>query len=252
MQTYPLKLSPSNATVIINVEADLFVYESGDAGAGDTRISVKPDNGAEIILRPGQRFRIQGTAQRWSVSLKDPAVTLNGSIIIGSGEFDDANTLNKVTLDASFANNVTIMNGPGARVPVSLDPTQSLALTVAYTNSYTSNGATLGVIQVVAPGTNVNGVIVEFAEFTAVGSSGASDQYGVALLAKAGGAPVSVADGADVLLHTAMLLNNNPQGKDIMLPNRVKVAAGKGLYLIQYGTAGLPQFRLQTVLYTVL
>ncbi|MFZ6748041.1 hypothetical protein [Undibacterium sp. Ren11W] len=101
MQIYPFQFDATNNAKPVSALADLFVYESGSS-AGDTRIKVKPDNGAEIILKPGQRFRIsEGRAQIWYVSSYDGVSVINGNLIVGSGDFGDA---------ATFANQATIVN----------------------------------------------------------------------------------------------------------------------------------------------
>jgi hypothetical protein len=197
MQSYVLKLNVGQVRPF-SLAANLFVYESSVAtpDTGDRRIKIKPDSGAEMVLRPGQRFRLAPgeEATTWQVSAFDPAVVLDGVILIGSGEFDDSNTLNVMKLDASFANSVTvtndaahalpvtiqatvnplpvtltnaqieIMNDTGNRIPVSLDPSQSFGVSapvMAYTNYVTLNipGASAGTL--IAAGANVNGVIVE-------------------------------------------------------------------------------------------
>lgn len=166
MQTYALNLTGA-ASRIFPATADLFVYESGTNGPdGELRIIVKPDNGGEITLRPGQRFRLPPgeKASQWMVRAFDGTAPIVGAVIIGSGEFDDANTMNKFTLDASLANNVTVKNTDAERVPVALDP-QDILNTSEPIMSYT-NSKNVGLIVssntiLVSAAENQNGVIIE-------------------------------------------------------------------------------------------
>lgn len=272
MQTYPLKLNPSAKSVIVHADADLFVYESGDPGAGDAHISVRPENGAEIILKPGQRFRIKGTAARWNVALVDPGTTLSGSIVIGSGEFDDANTLNVMKLDASFANSVTVTNDAAhavpvavqgtasvtgnvaipagvkltnttaERVPVSLDVSQTMNVLgniIAYQSGWNGSGLASPAntpLTIVAPAANVNGIMVNKSTMQYSGTN-----YGTALVAKAS-APTGLFDG-DIIAF----VNSGVQQDE----NQYKIPPGKGLYWVS-DSAHVAGSRIQNVLYTVL
>lgn len=166
MQTYALNLA-GQPSRIFNTVADLFVYESGTNGEeGEVRIIVKPDNGSEMTLRPGQRFRLPPgeKAQQWMVRAYDNEAPIAGAIIIGSGEFDDANTINKFTLDASLANNVTVKNGPDARVPVSLNPQDIINLAdpiMSYTDFKRVAVPAQAQTTVITAAENTNGVIIE-------------------------------------------------------------------------------------------
>lgn len=264
MQTYPFKVDGNALTATFNTNANLFVYESAsgqnDVGA-EVRIVVKPDHGAEIVLRPGQRFRL-GDAQRantWTLRAYADGTAIDGFIILGSGEFDDANTKNVFTLDATFANTVKVTNtdaervpvglDPAVRVPVALDPNQMLQIaptdtTMAYTGSYAdSTPSTATAVKLIDPATNVNGAFVEFAQFQYRGGSGASCT--IALVAKAT-APATVLDG-DVLLT---LLGGSAQNEDAMAPKRIRIAPGKGLWMNK-AFGGSSTTALMNVLYTV-
>jgi hypothetical protein len=245
MQSYVLQLVGPQVVPFATV-ADLFVYESGAATGGtDTRIMVKPDTGAEIVLRPGQRFRIDKAskkATRWQVHAFDPAVTITGSIIIGSGEFDDANTLNKFTLDASLANNVTVMNTAAARVPVTLDTTQIIQTSggvIAYQKSYNMTYLALGqVINIVTAAQNVNGIMVNRTSMV-----GTATPSGVeaAFIANAA-VPTGSADG-DVIAWVPAIPGLYVDDAQIKIP------AGRGLWLINGGVAG---GSMKSILYTIL
>lgn len=105
MQTYPLVLTAAAPNVCFMAAADFFVFESGSS-SGDSHIVVKPSSGTEIVLKPGQRFRMPPMPQgdgvtQWFVRSLDGVSTINGKIIIGSGEFDDCNANNFVTIAAS-------------------------------------------------------------------------------------------------------------------------------------------------------
>jgi len=168
MQTYSLNLS-NGASRSFSTDGDLFVYESGQVAGDDkasARIIVKPDSGGEITLRPGQQFRLPkgSSAMQWYVRAVEGSGDITGFIIIGAGEFDDANTLNTFKLDGTFTNAVKVTNTDVERVPVSLDSNQSIKTEAApmsftsYRNLYVSAG---NVSPLILPAQNVNGVIIE-------------------------------------------------------------------------------------------
>lgn len=195
METYPFKLAVGTSALTIPARGDLFVYESVTS-TGAAAVRVKPDNGGEIILRPGQRFRTPTTTERWNIRM-DGTDPVDGFFNIGEGDFDDANTKNVFKLDATFANTVTvtndaahavpvaingltpvagampvtlmnaqieIVNDVGNRIPVSLDPSQSFGVSapvMAYTNYVALNIAAASGGTLIAAGANTNGVIVE-------------------------------------------------------------------------------------------
>jgi hypothetical protein len=264
MQSYAFSLKPTlqGQAIQLSARGNLFVYESGNGPtlSSETRVYVKPDSGAEILLRPGQRFRPANSAQTWYIRLYGTE-NVDGFFIIGEGDFDDANTVNVMKLDASFANNVAvtndaahaipimapvalpvtiqnsqveITNDAGNRIPVSLDPTQvpgAAAPIMAYTNykSFTALAAN-GVGTIFTPAENTNGVIIEQI---------ISGRDFSVLLAKAGAVPANKTDG-DVL---SMALN-----VAAAYTTRQKIAAGKGGYIV-CSSAGAGDFY---VLYTVL
>lgn len=124
MQTHKLNIKPG-VVQMVHVAADLFVYESGATvpADGNSRIVVQTDTGTEIVLRPGQRFRVGasgGMPGRFGIRGLDPAAELNIEAVIGTGEFDDANTLNTFKLDGTFTNTVKVNNTVGEAVPVAL------------------------------------------------------------------------------------------------------------------------------------
>lgn len=266
MQSYPFNVDNTNGfSTFINAAGDLFVYVKGSTTGASTELSVKSDLGGEIDVIPGQRFRLPttngATPTRWTLKAKDGVSPITGKIIIGSGEFDDANTLNVMKLDASFANTVTvtndaahpvpitvsaplpvsiqnsqveITNDTGNRIPVSLDPTQipgAAAPIMAYTNykQFLALAAN-GVATICTPAENVNGVIIEQV---------ISGRDFSALVAKAGAAPANKNDGE--LLSLAL-------NSAAAYTTRQKIAAGKGGYIV-CSSAGAGDFY---VLYTVL
>jgi hypothetical protein len=104
MQSYPLVLSAAAPTAVFQADADLFVYESAmTAIGGDSHIIVKPESGSEIALKPGQRVRVAPSdrAKTWYVRSADGVTAITGTIVLGSGSFEDSNTSNLVTLSAS-------------------------------------------------------------------------------------------------------------------------------------------------------
>jgi hypothetical protein len=230
--------------------------DRGFADDYESRIIVKPGNGNDIALRPGQRFRLPPgeTANQWQVRSYDGTTEIDGAFIIGSGEFEDSNTLNKFKLDASFSNSVQVTNTTGQRVPVTLDTAQTLPVSlstiqinnttaqrvpvtldpaqvlntsesvVAYTKTYSSNAPSTGAaIQILAPAENVNGVILHSFEV----QNYCSGSYVVHSLIAKSTAPANATDGDVLQMHYGM----TTQQKSSM--NRsVVIPAGKGLWVI--------------------
>lgn len=124
------------------------------------------------MLRPGQQFRLKQRSGRWFVRSYDGSSAIAGTIIIGDGEFFDSNTNNTVTLDATFANNVTVQNTGANPIPVDLTntaveikndggnpiPVSGTVSTVegamTYTNSHVTNAPTNVAIQVFSAASN--------------------------------------------------------------------------------------------------
>lgn len=265
MQTFTYKFDPSiNQTAMAwQVDANLFVYESGVASVdgANRAVIVKPDNGSEITLKPGQRFRLApgADARTWAVRLADPTVTLTANFILGLGEFEDSNTLNTFKLDGTFTNSVYVNNTPAQRVPVQLDsatPINVAGSTVNYTNSYAASSYVPGTtVTVLTPAQNPNGCYVEYAEISGIVDT--ANTYATAALIAKTSAPGSDFDG-DVLMTTfcgGPFASGNGQVGQVndRLPVRIKVAAGKGLYIVIGGSATLSWYVCrQTVLMTVL
>lgn len=203
---------------------------------GDTTIKIKPDSGAEMYLRPGQRFRLAPgeKATNWQVAAVDKTIELSGAIIIGSGEFDDANTLNKVQLDATFANVVKVNNTPAERVPVAFDPTATLntAPLMSYNafKSFVAAAAGSYNTALIPASENLNGVIVE--QLRASGSA-------LSFLAKAT-VPTGYNDASAAFLNSVNVA--------VIDRTRIKVPAGQAVWIVnQQGSVGNAD-----VIYTVL
>ncbi len=232
------------------------VATPGTSTDGDTRILVKPENGAEIILKPGQRFRIVEKASRWFVRSYDSISPINGSVIIGSGEFEDSNTANTFKLDGTFTNSVNVNNTPAQRIPVTLDTTQVLNIagtTVQYTNSFADTNTADQTAQVVfSPASNPNGAYVELIEVSILESNGTSNQTGITFVAKSS-APSTQIDG-DVIfaLETPEYQGTAKRSINEKQSIRIKIPAGKGLYYTQASTTFAPSKVKKTVLYTLL
>jgi hypothetical protein len=224
VESYSIKFTVAAGNQNLPASGDLFVYESA-VGAGETRLRVKPDNGGEMILRPGQWFRNPDKVTQWAIKSYNGNDVVDAVIVIGFGEFGDANTLNKVTLDATFANKVEVTNTTEKRIPVTLDTAQIITTAgnvMTYTASYSSGVPSGGgAIALLSPGTNVNGVIVN--AFDYVGQPPGNFVFTV--LAKAS-PPTGQADGEVIfsgMLAVSVLTSFSMQ-------KAVKVAAGKGVY----------------------
>jgi hypothetical protein len=250
MESYQLSFNatPTGAKKNLPASGDLFVYESASVATGaETRIKVKPSNGNTIILKPGQRFRNPDPVTDWAMESYNGNDVIDAVFIIGFGEFDDANTLNKFTLDATLTNNVTVTNTPASRVPVTLDTNQLLKLdpnnsissaapVMAYTNAKSNISlAASAATNLVTAAENVNGVIIE----QVVHNLG----QGGTLLAKATVPGTGAYDG-EVLAGLAAAVSGPTS-----VTQRIKVAAGKGVWL--WNMHGSTIF-VGNVLYTVL
>ncbi len=252
MQYFPLQVTAAQIANLM-VQGDYFVYESASTGV-DTRIVVKPQNGGEMLLKPGQRFRIVDPVGVWSVRAFDGASTIVGVVVIGSGEFEDSNVNTLLSLSSA-----TITNTTANRVPVTLDPAQTLPVSltgqsvsiagtvnvagasVTYTHSFIDT--TVGAVTAVAVFTaaqNLNGTWIEFAEISVINQG--ANTVSVSLIAKAT-APASETDGDVVMICgvggvIAGTTNGNHVHVNDKLGVRLYVAAGKGLYINQTGTGG--------------
>lgn len=128
MQNLPLKLSATNQATVLQVAGNGFWYESA-AGSPELRIIITPEYGSDLVLRPGQSVRLSKNIGTWTVRSYDNSATINGNIIIGSGEFSDNNTTvanvsGSVSVTsgniAVTSGSVTVNNGVGSPVPVDI------------------------------------------------------------------------------------------------------------------------------------
>lgn len=245
MQSLNFSLSPINQTMPLNIEASGLWYESGTS-AVNTRIVVSPEVGGDIELKPGQRVKMTALSKSWRIRSLDPAATITGKILIGSGEFEDNSSL--VTLDASFANNVTVMNASvpvtisGGDVEIKNDAGNPIPATITNTPSVTISGTatvqenllpmTGGVVHgfiaqntgttVITSAANTNGITIQSCTLCfGAGSSG----MGISLVAKASGNPASILDG--VVIFSAYCGAN--QDKSSAMPQKIKIPAGYGV-----------------------
>lgn len=282
METYPLSFTALKGFQNLPAQGDLIVYESANVALNaETRVRVKPDSGGEVWLKPGQWFRATQMVTNWSIKSFNGNDVIDAFFVIGSGDFGDANTLNKFTLDATFANNVAvtntganpvpvsiqnaqveITNDAGNRIGVTLDTAQTIPVSIAgtvnvagttvnYTNAFADAGTAAQVAQVVfTPAQNPNGAYLEFAEIAVVAYNvGTGYSFSASLIAKAGAAPASSVDGDVLLLAVCETMASYTYKSTTFAPTRIKIAAGKGLYLNQ--TANCTS-ATKTVLYTLL
>lgn len=229
MQTYPFSFTAQRGSTTIPAQGDLFVYESAVNAGGELRVKVKPDNAGEIVLRPGQRFRNPARVTAWNITSYTGTEIVEGSFIIGEGEFDDANTVNTFKLDGTFTNNVSVNNTPANPVPVAFDKSLSMENLIEYTGSksYAAGVAIAGANVILTPAQNPNGVVLVNA-FTS----------GTASLVAKATVPTAEFDG-DVVLSIV--------GYNAAFTRAIKIPAGKGVY-VWANTAG----QLINVLHRVL
>lgn len=230
--------------------------------AGNQAIKVQAgQSGNTILLMPGQSYRLDDNDKvptEWILSNFKAAEVITGQVMVGEGDFRDSNTSNTsyVKLDATFANNVRITNTPADRVNVSLDTSQILQIagqSVNYTNAWADigNGPVVAQ-QIFSAASNPNGAWIEFVDFSLVNQQ-QTPSFIASIIAKAT-APATQTDG-DVLFVASAAGTSATASGTLAVVNqtqsvRIKVAAGKGLYLNQ--TGGTASSAVKSVLYTLL
>lgn len=231
-------LSTARPSTQFSALGDGFWYIDATVGV-DSRIRVTPAGGATVVLRPGQHVRFEKKVESWTISNYTGDENFTGNFIVGNGDFGDSSSV--VTLDGSFANNVTIMNTDGNPVPVSLPPTPiDTQQTMNYTNAWSSNSSGAGNLIIVTPAQNVNGVIIE--QFALSGTI--SSNMVAQLLAKAS-PPTGMGDG-DVIDQRSLVATSMVS---YYRDKRVKIAAGKGVY---YRTTEIDSGLFKSALLTIL
>lgn len=255
MQSLNFSLSPTNQTMPLNIEASGLWYESGTS-AINTRIIVSPEVGGDIELKPGQRVKMTAMSKSWRIRSLDPTATITGKILIGSGEFEDNSSL--VTLDASFANNVTVMNeslpvtisggdveiknDAGNPIPTAITNTPAVTISGTATVqenlvqitggvSHTGLGQNMG-STVILNNLNTNGVTIHSAVFSYATGNAA---MGMALVAKNGANPANLYDG--VVIFSGYVKAND--SGNFALPTKVKIPAGYGIALFNSSSGGI-------------
>ena len=132
---------------------------------------------------------------------------------------------------------------------------QSSAAPLTYTGAFSDSSAVaIAAQQIFAPASNVNGAYVEYIGFTATPSSAGGTV--VSIIAKAS-APANANDG-DVVFKASSGNGASSTAVPLVPSNvqqaiRIKIPAGKGLYLNQTNLGGSGATDAQkTVLYTLL
>lgn len=271
LQYYDINLGV-NQTQKIGAQGRYIYYYAGStpliaggatpAAAGNQAIKVQAgQSGNTILLMPGQSYRLDDADKaptEWIVANFKQAETITGQVLVGEGDFRDSNTSNTnyVKLDATFANNVKVTNDTSARVPVALDPNTVINVagsTVQYTNAYNNNStANLVADPIFTAAQNPNGAFVELVDVAIAASSAAGAFASCTLIAKAT-APASETDGDGVFAAaTGVAVNTGTAPVNVTQSTRIKIAAGKGLYLNQSSASGAPSVFRKLVLYTLL
>jgi hypothetical protein len=242
MQAINLNVTPGNTQQVQCVGTGIW-FESGASTTADAYIIVKPDQGAEMVLKPGQHFQdaSMGTGT-WRVTGHDPAATITGRVIIGNGDFGDSNVNNIFKLDGTFTNSVNVNNTTAAPAVVSLhssDITLPVSIAgnvntsqgaMAYNSSFSTSASTATAVNVLAAAANVNGANLNQTLVSGTASTGAG---AIAFVAKAT-APTSITDGdlLDIVTIGGGSTINNFQNQ-----SPIKVPAGKGIWVISAGTS---------------
>lgn len=209
----------------ISVPGTYFKYQAGTVSAGtDFTIGVKFGNqGDEVDLVPGNAIRLQGKPDTWRVRNKGSG-TVTLKLVIGDGEFLDANV--------SFSGGITV----GNEVEVKNDSGSPLTVQenlIAINQSYGSNSLAPWALNgwgyfyetVLAPASNVNGCIIHACNIIA----NATPQTFILVAHTA--MPTGSFPAGDVIYMDNAAVN----GQVYRLPAKVKVPAGKGIYLMGIG-----------------
>ncbi|MCE3602381.1 hypothetical protein LXA47_01975 [Massilia sp. P8910] len=232
IQTYDFVVG-TNKSVEISAQGRYVYYQAGstpliDAGsasasAGNQGIKCTAGGtGTSVVLMPGQSLRLPASEKApgyWRIDNAKNLEQVYGKLLVGEGEFTDANILNTVRLDGSVVNLMKVSNSTAERVPVKLDPNDIYMMgpIVQYTDSLLNpNVMPIGATTIVSPAANVNGVILSKVTL----ASDASATY--SLLTKAS-APTNVYDG-NVLYYIA------PGAPVLDNVQAIKIPAGRGLY----------------------
>ncbi|HEX8611938.1 MAG TPA: hypothetical protein VF800_11685 [Telluria sp.] len=238
IQTYDFVVGV-NKSVEISAQGRYVYYQAGstaliDAGtasanAGNQGIKCTAGGtGTSVVLMPGQSLRLPANEKApgyWRIDNAKNLEGVYGKLLVGEGEFTDANILNTVRLDGSVVNLMKVSNSTAERVPVKLDPNDIYMMgpIVQYTDSLfhaTPLGA--GAYVLVSPAANVNGVILSKTLLT----SDASAAY--SLLTKSS-TPANVVDG-NVLYYVG------PTSPVIDNVQAIRIPPGRGLYFYASST----------------
>ncbi len=250
MQSQDLKVGAGNST-LVQVPGTGIWFESGASTTADAYIVVKPDTGAEITLKPGQHFQDPTHISReWRITGHDPAAVITGRLIIGNGDFGDSNISNTVSINNVIGNvpvvgTVTVGNTGANRVPIAINPTDTIktqVMPMTYTTGINTAAAVNVAVNIVTAAANVNGAILQQ---TLVSGQTNGTTYGtICFIAKAT-APASITDGD--LLDCCTYGPNSFTNFQNQSP--IQVAAGKGIWLISnFNEAVMQKGALVTVL----
>jgi hypothetical protein len=114
MQNVPISI-PVNQSITVNVNNRTCYYESGSAtGGADERIKVQTNGGGEgeMLLRPGQGFKIDGRFQTLVISNYANAGTITGNLVFTDGDFFDHRVVGMVSISGvvSVTGNVNVID----------------------------------------------------------------------------------------------------------------------------------------------
>ncbi|WP_416762727.1 hypothetical protein ACNI65_09990 [Roseateles sp. So40a] len=209
---------------LINFKATFFRYESGTAGGADESIRVRADGNDLGVFQTGDAIELPGAASTWEITAINPATT--GILRLGMGKVHSAR-----------------LSGSVRVVDEITDAIQSSA--VAGPTTLTS----FTVQQLVAPATNVNGILMRMA--SCGGAAGAGGSTTVRIVAAK-----SVPTAYFVPSQCYQLVENfNAQTTDVGTTQRMnkRLPPGWGIYLIwnikdaapSTGPSGVVQYELQ-------
>jgi hypothetical protein len=86
MISYPFANLGPGQTVTAPVKSNYVKYVAGSAGGSATALRIRADvGGADVLLEPGEYFRVPETVSQWYVTNVGPG-TITGRLVLGLGE----------------------------------------------------------------------------------------------------------------------------------------------------------------------
>jgi len=233
MQYYDLNIGVTGSR-FIDVRASFIYFLNGSAGGSDTTIKVKNESGGdEILLKPGQAFRLPNGQfyNRWIISNYLGQAAIVGQLLLGEGDF----------FDGRISGSVEVIDGGKARVLADATYIGAASqIAVAAQNSHcqlwnpAGSGENLIVEQIFLASTVNTGYLVRssIVALTSLGGTGYSKKIRVGQAASS--AELRYQANAGLLgLNPMFLLNAAVNTSAPYVPREpIVVAPGSGLLIV--------------------